>query len=61
MATIKEYHGKKGPSYIIIVSCGYDINGKQVTQQETWKPEPGLSKAQIKKALQKEVERFEKL
>ena len=34
MATIR----KRGDSYSIRVSCGYDTNGKHKEQAMTWKP-----------------------
>ena len=34
---------KRGDSYRIKVSCGYDVNGKQVVQTKTWKPLEGLT------------------
>ena len=46
---------KRGNSYRIRVSCGYDINGKQVFQMKTWTPEEGMTAAQIKKELQRQT------
>ena len=43
MATIQ----KRGNSYLIRVSCGYDVKGKQVIQSMTWKP----TAKQIEKSL----------
>ena len=43
MASIK----KRGSSYLIKVSCGYNCKGKQMVQTMTWKPEPGMSVRQI--------------
>ena len=34
MATIQ----KRGESYKISVSCGYDLNGKQIRRTMTWTP-----------------------
>ncbi len=45
MATIKQ----RGDSYKITVSCGYDLNGKQIRRHLTWTPEPGMTARQIKK------------
>lgn len=59
MATIKKHDGKKGPTFEMIVSCGYNTKGKQILQRRTWRPEPGMTKAQIKKALDNEVRKFE--
>ena len=50
---------KRGKSYRIRVSCGYDINGKQVFQMKTWTPEEGMTQAQIKKELQRQTVLFE--
>ena len=50
---------KRGNSYRIRVSCGYDVNGKQVFQTKTWKPPENMSARQIKKELDKVVVMFE--
>ena len=55
MATIK----KRGDSYSIRVSCGYDTNGKHKEQAMTWKPEPGMTKRQIEKELNRQAVMFE--
>lgn len=55
MATIE----KRGKSYRISVSNGYDINGKQIREKMTWTPEPGMSARQIEKALAREATLFE--
>lgn len=34
---------KRGDSYQIRVSCGYDKDGNQVTKSMTWKPEPSMT------------------
>ena len=47
MASIKQ----RGDSYLITVSMGYDVNGKKLFQTTTYKPEPGLTKKQIEKAV----------
>lgn len=31
---------KRGKSYTIVVSCGYDTMGRQLTKSMTWKPSP---------------------
>lgn len=59
MATIKEYNGKKGKSYNISVSCGYDNQGKQIVKRKTWRPHPGMTEAQIRKELDRQVSIFE--
>lgn len=55
MATIT----KRGGSYRIKVSCGYDINGKQMVQTKTWKPEEGMTPKQIEKEVQRQAVLFE--
>ena len=45
MATIKQ----RGDSYKITVSCGYDLNGKQIRRHLTWTPEPGMTKRQLQR------------
>ena len=55
MATVT----KRGDSYRIKVSCGYDVNGKQVIQTKTWKPEPDMTARQVKKELDRQCVMFE--
>lgn len=55
MATIR----KRGDSYSIRVSCGYDVNGKHKEQAMTWKPEPDMTKRQIEKELNRQAVMFE--
>lgn len=55
MATIQ----KRGTSYSIRVSCGYDTHGKQVIQSMTWKPEPKMTPKQIEKELNRQAVMFE--
>lgn len=50
MATIQ----KRGNSYSIRVSCGYDTQGKQVIQSKTWTPEAGMTERQIQKELERQ-------
>jgi integrase len=50
---------KRGDSYRIKVSCGYDTHGKQVVQTMTWKPENKLTERQVAKELQRQVVNFE--
>lgn len=47
MATIR----KRGDSYQIRVSTGYDTKGNHKEQAMTWKPEPGMTQRQIEKSL----------
>lgn len=49
MATTRK-HGK---GYQIRVSCGYDINGKQIIKTKTWIPDEHLTKKQIEKELER--------
>lgn len=55
MATIE----KRGNSYKIIVSNGYDIHGKQIRARMTWTPEPGMTARQIEKEVQRQAVLFE--
>lgn len=55
MATIR----KRGNSYQIRVSCGYDTMGNQVTRNKTWIPEEGLTAKQIEKELNRQAVMFE--
>ena len=50
---------KRKNSYSIRVSCGYDVNGKQIFQCMTWTPEPGMTAKQIKKELDRQAVLFE--
>lgn len=50
---------KRGSSYSIRVSCGYDAHGKQVLRSMTWKPDPKLSPKQIEKELNRQAVIFE--
>ena len=55
MATIQ----KRGNSYLIRVSCGYDVNGKHKEQSMTWKPDEGMTKKQIEKERNRQAVMFE--
>lgn len=55
MATIQ----KRNNSYKITVSCGYDMNKRQIRKAMTWKPEPNMSEKQIEKELQRQATLFE--
>ena len=55
MATIR----KRGNSYQIRVSCGYDTSGNQVVQTMTWKPADGMNKKQIEKELNRQCVLFD--
>lgn len=55
MATVT----KRGDSYRICVSLGYDLNGKQIRKYSTWTPDPGMTAKKIEKELQRQVVLFE--
>ena len=55
MATIR----KRGNSYQIRVSCGYNTSGEQVTKTKTWTPEKDMTPKQIKKELNRQAMLFE--
>lgn len=55
MATIQ----KRGNSYKIVVSCGYDLNYKQIRRSMTWTPALGMTERQIKKELDRQAVLFE--
>lgn len=55
MATIQ----KRGNSYTIRVSCGYDVNGNHKEQSMTWKPDENMSERQIEKELKRQAVLFE--
>ena len=55
MATIR----KRGDSYQIRVSCGYDASGNQIEQSMTWKPEKKMTQKQIEKELNRQAVMFE--
>lgn len=50
---------KRGDSYRITVSAGYDGTGKQIRKTKTWKPEPGMTARQIEKELDRQAVLFE--
>ena len=50
---------KRGNSYVIRVSCGYDTDGRQVYQSMTWRPEKEMTAKQIEKELSRQVVLFE--
>ena len=55
LATIQ----KRNKNYQITVSCGYDINKKQIRRTMTYSPEPGMTPHQIKKELHRQAVLFE--
>ena len=50
---------KRNDSYFIMVSCGYDINGKQVRRTMTYTPDEGMTAKQIEKEVQRQAVLFE--
>lgn len=50
---------KRGNTYQIRVSCGYDSKGKQVIQSMTWKPDSDMTPKQIDKELTRQMVLFE--
>lgn len=50
---------KRGNTYQIRVSCGYDVNGHQIVQTKTWKPEPNMTERQAEKEVQRQAILFE--
>lgn len=50
---------KRNGSYMFMVSCGYDVHGKQVRRTMTYTPEPGMTATQIKKEVQRQAILFE--
>ena len=55
MATIT----KRGDTYRIRTSCGYDVNGKQVIKSMTYKPQPGMSDRAVEKEVNRQAVLFE--
>lgn len=49
----------RGEGFFIMVSSGYDFNGKQIRHTTTWKPEPNMTEKQKQKALNTFVVEFE--
>lgn len=60
MANITERVGKDGKvSYLIRVFVDQRGDGTQTVKSKTWKPEPGMTKRQIQKELNKQATLFE--
>lgn len=55
MATIE----KRGDSYRITVSAGYDLQGKQIKKRMTWRPAPTMTQRQVEKELERQSVLFE--
>jgi len=54
------YIKKRGNSYLIRVSVGYDSRGKKITRSTTYKPEytTATGKAKADSVIEKEIRRF---
>ena len=50
---------KRGSSFSIRVSAGYDVNGKQIFRTMTWKPPAGMSPGKAEKEAQHQAALFE--
>ncbi len=50
---------KRGNSYRIKASCGYNAQGKQVFQRMTWTPPEGMTEKQIEKELNRQCVLFD--
>lgn len=50
---------KRGGTYTIRVSLGYDSTGRQIQKFTTWKPSPGMTQAQIERELERQKVLFE--
>lgn len=59
MASIEKRVGKTKTSYLITVTSGVDIDGKQIKHRKTWTPAPGMTKSQTEKELKRVVTAFE--
>lgn len=59
MASVKKIETKKGISYKITVSNGYDLQGHKIVKTTTYKPDTTLTTKQQEKALDKFVMEFE--
>lgn len=55
MATVS----KRGNTYRITVSCGYDTTGKQIRKTMTYKPEPNMTEKQIEKEVKRQTVLFQ--
>ena len=55
MATVE----KRGNSYRLTASAGYDGAGRQIRKTMTWKPAPGMTEKQIEKELQRQKVLFD--
>jgi Site-specific recombinase XerD len=60
MASITKRINKSGVSYLIRVSAGYDMVGKQIVKTMTWRPEANMTERQAEKELTKVSVAFER-
>ena len=59
-ASIKRIDGKNKVSFLITVSAGKDINGKQIRKYMTWVPDKKMTENQLQKAVEKVAYDFER-
>lgn len=59
MASVRKIQNKKGISFKIEVSNGYDVTGKKIRETTTFVPEPGMTERQAEKAARKFADEFE--
>lgn len=50
---------KRGGSYKITASLGYDLNGRQIRRHTTWTPDPGMTEKQEVRELARQKALFE--
>ena len=60
MAHIEKIEGKRGTSYRISVSAGFDTQGKRIRHRMNYRPTPGMTERQIQKAVQRAAADFER-
>lgn len=60
MANIKKTEGKRGITYKVTVSNGYDYKGKKIRKTATFTPDPNRTEKQNRKALNDFAYEFEK-
>lgn len=51
---------KRGNTYTIRVSAGFDSKGKRIKKNLSWSPDPGMTPKQIEKELSQQTAMFEK-
>ena len=55
MATVQ----RRGDTYRITASAGYDTEGRQIRKSMTWRPDPGMTERQIAKELERQKVLFD--